>query len=179
MVNPGESLIDVVTENKPKVMGCLGWSSKQSSPARARRLGPKGKGSGTGAPNSPVADGAPPAERRNLTHACLPSHRQAGTCTERGKPVGRLPSFRVGTDADQKAGRGRESEPQGTPIGRRVKEGGGSEGWPVMGWIGVEPAGWDRERRTQATSPHAKAGRLPPGRSSRESLANRCREEGR
>ena len=69
VVNPGEPLINVGIENKPKVLGCFGRSSKQSSPARARRLGPKGEGSGTGAPNSPVADGASPAERRNLTHA--------------------------------------------------------------------------------------------------------------
>jgi hypothetical protein len=77
MVNPGESLINVVMENKPKVLGGFGQSSKQSSPARARRLGPKGTGSGIGAPNSPIAGGAPPAEKRNLTHA--------GTGTERGK----------------------------------------------------------------------------------------------
>lgn len=71
MVNRCEPLINVVIENKPKVLTSL---------ARANRLGPKGKGSGIGAPNSPIADGAPPAERRNLTHA--------GTCAERGKPVG-------------------------------------------------------------------------------------------
>jgi hypothetical protein len=71
MVNICEPLINVVTENKPKVL---------TSPRRADRLGPKGKGSGIGAPNSPIADGAPPAERRSLTHA--------GTCMERGKPVG-------------------------------------------------------------------------------------------
>lgn len=150
MVNPGESPINLVTENKPKVLGGFGRSSKQSSPARARRLGPKGKGSGTGAPNSPVADGAPPAERRNLTHA--------GTCTERGKPVGLLPSCKVRADWDRKAGRGRGSEPQGASMGRRVKEGGGSQSQPVAGWIGVELSGCDRERRRMATSPHAKAG---------------------
>ena len=70
MVNKCEPLINVVTENKPKVL---------TRPARANRLGPKGKGSGIGAPNSSIADGVPPAERRNLTHA--------GTCMERGKPV--------------------------------------------------------------------------------------------
>jgi len=73
-----------------------------------------------GAPNSPIADVVPPAERRNLTHA--------GTCTERGKPVG-LP-------ADASA---RESEPQGEPMGLRVWDGGGSESLPVIGVIGVEP----------------------------------------
>jgi hypothetical protein len=61
-------------------------------------------------------------------------------------------------------------------MGLRVGDGGGSEGLPVMGRIGVELAGCDRERRTRATSPHAKAGRLPPGRSSRESLANHSQE---
>ena len=70
-VNPGEPLINVVNENKPKVL---------RSPVRTCRLGPKGKGSGIGAPNSAIADDTPPAERRNLTHA--------GTCMERGKPVG-------------------------------------------------------------------------------------------
>jgi len=171
MVNPGESPINVVTENKPKVLGCFGRSSKQSSLARAHRLGPKGTGSGPGAPNSPVADGAPPAERRSLPHA--------GTGTERGKPVGLLPSVRVRMDSDRKAGRGKESEPQGTSMGRRVREGGESEGQPVAGWTGVESSNNDRERKSMATSPHAKAGRLPPGRSSRESSANRQRREGR
>ena len=60
MANICEPLINVVTKNKPKVLIC---------PTRANRLGPKGKGSGIGAPNSPVADGVPPAERRSLTHA--------------------------------------------------------------------------------------------------------------
>ena len=83
MVSICESLINVVTEDKPKVLGCSGIAG-QSNPARVHRLGPKGKGSGIGAPNSPIADGAPPAERRSLTHA--------GTCTERGKPVGLPPS---------------------------------------------------------------------------------------
>jgi hypothetical protein len=59
MVKTSEPLINVVTENKPK---------RLSVPARNHRLGPKGKGSGIGAPNSPIADGAPPAKRRNLTH---------------------------------------------------------------------------------------------------------------
>jgi hypothetical protein len=42
---------------------------KQSSPARVHRLGPKGKGSGMGAPNSPIADVVPPVDRQSLTHA--------------------------------------------------------------------------------------------------------------
>ena len=66
MANICEPLINVVIENKPKVLGCL---QRQSNPERVHRLGPKGKGSGIGAPNSPIADGVPPAERRNLTHA--------------------------------------------------------------------------------------------------------------
>ncbi|MDY7077316.1 MAG: hypothetical protein SXV54_10370, partial [Chloroflexota bacterium] len=80
------------------------------------------KGSGMGAPNSPIADVEPSAERQNLTYA--------GTCTERGKPVG-LP-----VDASA-----RESEPQGEPMGLRVEDGGKSECPPVMGGIGVEPGG--------------------------------------
>ncbi len=71
MVNICESLINVVSCDKPKVLTWL--------PKEAHRLEPKGKGSSMGAPNSPITDVAPPAERRNLTYA--------GTCTERGKPV--------------------------------------------------------------------------------------------
>jgi hypothetical protein len=50
---------------------------------------PKGKGSGTGAPNSPVVDDVSPAERRDLTHS--------GTCMERGKP--KVPPVRAGRRA--------------------------------------------------------------------------------
>ena len=60
MVNIREPLINVVIEDKPKVLKSL---------RRADRLGPKGKRSGMGAPNSPIADGEPPAKRRGLTHA--------------------------------------------------------------------------------------------------------------
>jgi hypothetical protein len=59
MVKTSEPLLNVVNENKPKVL-------KVS--ARDHRLGPKGKGSGIGASNSPIADAAPSAKRRNLTH---------------------------------------------------------------------------------------------------------------
>jgi len=88
MVNTCEPLINVVTENKPKVLTC---------PRRANRLGPKGKGSGMGAANSPIADAAPPAERRNLTYA--------GTCTERGKPVGLPADIRSYGKVSRKASR--------------------------------------------------------------------------
>jgi hypothetical protein len=74
------------------------------------------------AANSSTADVALPAERRNLTYA--------GTCTERGKPVG-LPVVTAT----------RESEPQGELMGLRVEDGGKSECLPVMGRIGVEPGG--------------------------------------
>ena len=66
MANICESLINVVNENKPKVLGC---PQRQPNPERVHRLGPKGKGSGIGAPNSPIADVEPSAERRGLTHA--------------------------------------------------------------------------------------------------------------
>jgi hypothetical protein len=59
MVKTSEPLLNVVTLNKPKVL---------SVPARNHRLGPKGKGPGIGAYHSPIADGAPSAKRRNLTH---------------------------------------------------------------------------------------------------------------
>ena len=66
MANIYESLINVVIENKPKV---LGSSLGQPNPERVHRLGPKGKGSSIGAPNSPIADVELSAERRGLTHA--------------------------------------------------------------------------------------------------------------
>ncbi len=59
MVKITEPLLNVVNENKPKVLRV---------PARNRRLGPKGKGSRLGTPNLPSADDALPAKRRNLTY---------------------------------------------------------------------------------------------------------------
>jgi hypothetical protein len=59
MVKTTELLINVVNENKPKVLRVS---------ERNHRLEPKGKGSGIGASNLPIADDAPSAERRNLTH---------------------------------------------------------------------------------------------------------------
>ena len=118
----------------------------RDKPKMLTGLSQKGKGSGMDAPNSSITDKEPPAKRQDLTHT--------GTCTERGKPVG-LPDIR-------------ESEPQGALMGLRVWDGGGSECLPVMGGIGVEPVVKGRELRRQATSLHAKAGKLPLGRSSRE-----------
>jgi hypothetical protein len=68
MVNPGEVLLKAVMFVQPgtEVEG-------------ADRLGPKGMWPGAGVQRSPAADGAPPAERHDLTHA--------GTDEERGKPV--------------------------------------------------------------------------------------------
>jgi len=141
MVNQCELLINVVICDKPKML--IG-------------LGQNGKGSGMGAPNSPIADGEPPAERQGLPHT--------GACTKRGKPTG-LPV--------------KESEPQGTLTGLWVGDGGKSESLSVIGRIGVEPVAEVREPRRWARSLHAQAGRLPPGRSSRENLANCWREESR
>ncbi len=59
MVNLSEPLINVVTLNQPKVLRVL---------KRNYRLGPKGKGPGIGALNSPIVDEASPVKRRNLTH---------------------------------------------------------------------------------------------------------------
>ena len=115
MANTYEPLINVVSGNKPKVLGCL---QGQSDSTRVHRLGPKGEGSGMGAPNSSIADGEPPAERRSLTHA--------GTCTERFKPIGFPPVYCK-----------RESEPQGTLMGLWVKDGGRSEDPLVMRGIGI------------------------------------------
>jgi hypothetical protein len=66
MANICELLINVVIENKPKV---LGYPQGQPNPERVHRLGPKGKGSSMGAPNSPIADVELPAKRQSLTHA--------------------------------------------------------------------------------------------------------------
>ena len=84
MVNARESLINVVTNDQPKVL--RGW-------------GQTGTWSGLGAPNSPSADGVPPAERRDLTHT--------GTHGERGKPVV-LPTGAIVPDgtANRKGSRG-------------------------------------------------------------------------
>ena len=60
-----------------EVNGCKRRDVRQAEGAKT--LGPKGMGSGTGAHASPVADGAPPAEKPDLT--------RAGTEAERGKPV--------------------------------------------------------------------------------------------
>ena len=59
MVNIRKPLINVVTLNKPK---------RLNVPRRNHRLGPKGEGPDIGAHHSPIADGASPAKRRNLTH---------------------------------------------------------------------------------------------------------------
>jgi hypothetical protein len=64
MVNKCESLINVVSSDKRK---------------RLSRLNQNGKWSGTGALTSPVADVAPPAEKRDLTDSVV--------FIERGKPV--------------------------------------------------------------------------------------------
>jgi hypothetical protein len=60
MANTCESLINAVTRDKRKML---------RGHTKANTLEPKGKGSGLGALNSPGVDGAPPAERRSLSHA--------------------------------------------------------------------------------------------------------------
>ena len=147
MVNICELLINVVNCDKPKVLTGLSQN---------------GKGSGMDAPNSSIADNAPPAERQNPSLHSGQALNHMGTCMERGKPVG-LPV--------------KEGEPQGTLMGLRVEDGGKSQCLPVMGGIGVEPVVKVRETRRLARSLHAQAGRLPPGCSSRENLKNCWREE--
>jgi hypothetical protein len=92
MVNISELLINVVTCDKPKMLTGLSQN---------------GKGSGMDAPNSSIADDAPPAERQNPSLHSGQALTHTGTGTERGKPVGSL-------------GFARESEPQGTLMGLRV-----------------------------------------------------------
>jgi hypothetical protein len=65
MANICELLINVVIEDKPKVLGC----DETVEPCKGSQAWAKGKGSGMGAPNSPIADVVPPAERQSLTHA--------------------------------------------------------------------------------------------------------------
>jgi hypothetical protein len=89
MVNRCEPLINVVIENKPKVL---------TSPRRANRLGPKGKGSGIGAPKGGkqmtagiVLAGAPSS---GAVHTVAPSvYREVvtGSSTVAARPtIGRL-----------------------------------------------------------------------------------------
>ena len=99
-------------------------------------LGPKGTWSGPEAPSSSGAVVAPPAERRDLTHTV--------TAAERGKPVVFPAPYAKGVG---------ESEPQGEPMGQRVKEEGESECRTVMGRIGVGPQGDITPRRKPADFP--------------------------
>ena len=130
MVKRCEPLLNVVTESKPKVL--------RSFPKKLVGLGQNGKGTSLGAPNSPSADGVPPAKRRNLTHL---------NQVLSGNVLSPLVSLW-------------ESKPQGVPMGQRVQEGGRSESQLAMSWIGVEPEGNITLRESGLTS--------KPGLSSRE-----------
>jgi hypothetical protein len=68
MVNSGEALVNAVSDDKPKVL--LEGRLMPYPPLGGfeNGLGPKGTWSGCGVPNSPPADAAPPAKRRDLTH---------------------------------------------------------------------------------------------------------------
>ena len=68
MVNPGEASVNVVTKDKPKVLSQNGDRRARLGAAAKSGLGQKGTWSGCGAPNSPHADGVPPAKRRDLNH---------------------------------------------------------------------------------------------------------------
>ena len=68
---------------------------------------------------------------------------------------------------------GWESEPQGEPKGRRVGENGASEGRLVTDRTGIEL----RRNNSVITSSHAKAGRLPFGLESCESLGALPKQE--
>ena len=80
MANICELLINVVSENKPKVLGC---PQRQPNSERVHRLGPKGKGSSIGAPNSSIADVEPSAKRQGLTHAIRVLARNVVRCDTR------------------------------------------------------------------------------------------------
>ena len=77
-------LIKVVIKNKPKML---------------TGLNQKGKWSGTGAPNSPVADGAPSADRHDLT---LGLNEKVNEVTPLSPREGRLPA----KEANGTAGKG-------------------------------------------------------------------------
>jgi hypothetical protein len=77
-------------------------------------LDQNGTWAGVGVPNSPAADVAPPAERRDLPYA--------GKQMERGKPVG-VPN---GVTAAQ-----------ATAMPQQAQDDGKSEGQTVIVWIGV------------------------------------------
>jgi hypothetical protein len=107
MVNTCESLINVV----------IGEQAKDADACRRtdKGLDQNGTRPSSGAPNSPDADVAPPAERRDLTHS--------GTHAERGKPVV-LPSEISPASGEAEP---RESKPQGKPKGLRGWDDGESE----------------------------------------------------
>ena len=77
-------LIKAVSKNKPKMLSGLNQ---------------KGKWSGTGAPNSPVADGAPPADRHDLTPGLIEKVNEVTPLSPR---EGRLPA----KEANGTAGKG-------------------------------------------------------------------------
>ena len=70
MVNPGEVLIKAVIINKPKMLSGLNQ---------------KVRGQVQGAGQSPVADGAPPAERHDLTPGDREDERSNPVVSPRGK----------------------------------------------------------------------------------------------
>ncbi len=102
------------------------------------RSGQNGMWSGPGDRSSPGADVAPPAESGDPPHL--------GTSAERGKPVA-LPTG-VGDSQEE-------------PMGRRVKDEGGSERRPLTGRIGVGPPGDITPPEREPTSPGSSVTREP------------------
>lgn len=88
MVNESELLVNVVNENKPKML--IG-------------LNQNGQWSGSEITMFSDVDAAPPAERQHLTHSV--------TQAERGKPVASPLGKRVVRQADETAGKGRWRKP--------------------------------------------------------------------
>ena len=80
MANPGEAPLNVVTQDKPKVLLQNGACRARPRAAAESGLGQNGTWSGSEVPNSFDADVAPPAKRRDLNHPRVPP-------AERGKPV--------------------------------------------------------------------------------------------
>src|SRR6516162_9332313 len=82
-VNPGEVLLKAVSLNKPK---------------DAARLEPNGTWSGPGARYSPGADGAPPAEKHDLTPGSIERMNEVTPLSPR---KGRLPAKRAHGAAEE------------------------------------------------------------------------------
>src|SRR5271157_6632374 len=103
-------------------------------------LNQKGKWSGTGAPNSPVADGAPPAERHDLTPGSIEKVNEVIPLSPRD---GRLPAKQanVRTDSASLTPEGLSSA-TASPTGMSARP-----ATLQRGWVAVLPLSAHRKHR--------------------------------